>query len=396
MSWHYLQAQGEESSEPICSDGDPLPPLKSKTTHAEFCCNGKLTDSYLASLSGTMSGHSTENPGEEGSMSYLEGSHAKTSVPPEKEKASPGNDPASGVKWHALSVKFDPDTSGWRTHHCLFPEDLDWSSLTLPKWGSMHDGELWERITSPPLTSATDVGFWPTPTKSDSQQRRKTENWVGYDLVSRVTEVEEMEGRKQPKGGGQLNPNWVELLMGWPRGWTSMSHLDLTNFNKWLMSWNGSKTSYRQTLPELQQDDGQKEIRKEAGGLSDLSTEEILLSFVREYEEGTNQVGLALQGKEVSEEQMRVLWYYGETTSSPYRRELQERCGGELSDFMCLVSQVYSSYGKEAWQKGTWEFAADRVARGVKNRVDRLKAIGNGQVPAVVALAWEILSNDLI
>lgn len=31
---------------------------------------------------------------------------------------------------------------------------------------------------------------------------------------------------------------------------------------------------------------------------------------------------------------------------------------------------------------------------GIPNRVDRLKAIGNGQVPAVAALAWEILSND--
>jgi DNA (cytosine-5)-methyltransferase 1 len=29
---------------------------------------------------------------------------------------------------------------------------------------------------------------------------------------------------------------------------------------------------------------------------------------------------------------------------------------------------------------------------GVANRVDRLKAIGNGQVPAVVKLAWEVLS----
>jgi DNA (cytosine-5)-methyltransferase 1 len=34
-----------------------------------------------------------------------------------------------------------------------------------------------------------------------------------------------------------------------------------------------------------------------------------------------------------------------------------------------------------------------RVANGVANRVDRLKAIGNGQVPAVAALAWELLSN---
>ena len=33
-----------------------------------------------------------------------------------------------------------------------------------------------------------------------------------------------------------------------------------------------------------------------------------------------------------------------------------------------------------------------RVAHGVANRVDRLKAIGNGQVPAVAARAWSILN----
>jgi len=35
-----------------------------------------------------------------------------------------------------------------------------------------------------------------------------------------------------------------------------------------------------------------------------------------------------------------------------------------------------------------------RVAAGVKHRVSRLKAIGNGQAPACAALAWEILSNE--
>lgn len=33
-----------------------------------------------------------------------------------------------------------------------------------------------------------------------------------------------------------------------------------------------------------------------------------------------------------------------------------------------------------------------RVAHGVARRVDRLKAIGNGQVPAVVAIAWNLLT----
>jgi DNA (cytosine-5)-methyltransferase 1 len=48
-----------------------------------------------------------------------------------------------------------------------------------------------------------------------------------------------------------------------------------------------------------------------------------------------------------------------------------------------------SGDGREAW----WQFepAMGRVAHGVPHRMDRLERIGNGQVPAVVALAWRIL-----
>jgi len=55
--------------------------------------------------------------------------------------------------------------------------------------------------------------------------------------------------------------------------------------------------------------------------------------------------------------------------------------------------------GYSAWNQGEtheskwWESEPDvgRVAHGVASRVDRLKALGNGQVPLVVARAWEIL-----
>ena len=30
----------------------------------------------------------------------------------------------------------------------------------------------------------------------------------------------------------------------------------------------------------------------------------------------------------------------------------------------------------------------------VASRVDRLRCLGNGQVPAVAALAWRVLNND--
>ena len=37
-----------------------------------------------------------------------------------------------------------------------------------------------------------------------------------------------------------------------------------------------------------------------------------------------------------------------------------------------------------------------RVTQKTSNRVDRLKAIGNGQVPAVAALAWRILNKNTL
>lgn len=46
---------------------------------------------------------------------------------------------------------------------------------------------------------------------------------------------------------------------------------------------------------------------------------------------------------------------------------------------------------------GWWNTQPDvgRVAHGVASRVDRLKALGNGQVPAVAATAWRLLSEGL-
>ena len=41
------------------------------------------------------------------------------------------------------------------------------------------------------------------------------------------------------------------------------------------------------------------------------------------------------------------------------------------------------------------EPALGRVVNGVANRVDRLKALGNGQVPRVVAAAWKLLAEGV-
>lgn len=66
---------------------------------------------------------------------------------------------------------------------------------------------------------------------------------------------------------------------------------------------------------------------------------------------------------------------------------LPQRQGGGLS---VGIYQEHSEFSHSRWGKD--KSGVDRVAHGLANRMDRLKAIGNGQVPAVVKLAWETLS----
>ncbi len=56
------------------------------------------------------------------------------------------------------------------------------------------------------------------------------------------------------------------------------------------------------------------------------------------------------------------------------------------------ISSERGSIGSSSW----WSVEPDvgRVADGVAARVDRLKALGNGQVPLCAATAWKILSDE--
>ena len=68
-------------------------------------------------------------------------------------------------------------------------------------------------------------------------------------------------------------------------------------------------------------------------------------------------------------------------------RQLQPQ-GGQL-DQRGWVGDVCGQEPRDWW---TSEPAVGRVAYVVANRVDRLRGLGNGQVPAVAALAWRTLS----
>jgi len=153
------------------------------------------------------------------------------------------------------------------------------------------------------LNLRTAVKQWPTPRSSEAEHpSRKSNNHNGQKGLAEAvnmlptptsrdwrsgTGAQPREGHAPPLTdvvGGQLNPDWVEWLMGWPIGWTSLEPLPADNFAQWL----------------------------------------------------------------------------------------------------------------DATINGAWwpnEPDIPRVAKGITNRVDRLKALGNGQVSAVVAAAWNLLTK---
>lgn len=68
---------------------------------------------------------------------------------------------------------------------------------------------------------------WPTPTASPNANRNRKAcpshgKTHGRVLAGEVNEIEKSAGR----GGGPLNPTWVEWLMGFPMGWTLLPQLE--------------------------------------------------------------------------------------------------------------------------------------------------------------------------
>ena len=167
MSWHFSQALEAASSGGISSGGEPSAPSSSTPTPAMFFCPARTTDAFRPSRSGMTCEPLTADRGEALLTWCLADSRARTSPPPARVPESAASEADSGARWHALLVKFSPDSCGWKTARCLWEEDLDWSCLTLPRWGSLHDGELWERATPGLPTSETASGFWRTPCATD-------------------------------------------------------------------------------------------------------------------------------------------------------------------------------------------------------------------------------------
>jgi hypothetical protein len=118
----------------------------------------------------------------------------------------------------------------------------------------MQSGVCWERMMSVHRISENDAGFsvglhkkkFPTPTAQDaknrtnpSQYRRPSLSLAAFvkksptamwrtPIASTGGRIVNIKNTHQIKladqVGGKLNPNWVELLMGFPIGWSAINN----------------------------------------------------------------------------------------------------------------------------------------------------------------------------
>jgi hypothetical protein len=293
MSWHCSQALVEEFSDLNCLDIESCVQLKKIRTAEKSFYDVKKRGFYDHSRSGTMLEPSMVSHGAERWILYLEDSLVKTSHVQEKGQGLTEKDPGFGEKWRESLEKFGLPQSSLKT--VLFCEHagLIESSKIWPFWGMMRNGAVYQRkmLERPikgtgsgllPTPSANSYGTnqgggtgrkgkvrpslqtmakqnkWPTPMNVDhrdlsikavqkadlmNQQVRlsgrvkwPTPKVGGMKLRKQSCNDATEEGVKSMRSGhgGQLNPTWVEWLMGWPEGWTDLKPLAMDKCQEWL------------------------------------------------------------------------------------------------------------------------------------------------------------------
>lgn len=219
----YLQELEAGYLPTFYSDTNQFAPSKSMSIASKSYQRGRKTVSFHGFQSLTMCKHSTEYHGAESLTLLQEDSRAKILARPGKAQALTASGLAYGGKWPESLVKYDHDSYSWKTHRCLWEEELPWSSVILPRWGMTLTGVVLQHPMLERPTKWTDSGLWPTPRvfmhKDSTVDRGK----------SNLGEVV----------GGPLNPNWIEWLMGWPIGWTDLQPLAMDKFQEWRQQHGG-------------------------------------------------------------------------------------------------------------------------------------------------------------
>lgn len=341
-------------------------------------------------------------------ISLAEDSHAKICHAPEKEQVSAAQGQGCFSKWLKPFAYVSPDGCSLKTSQCSLFEDSSEFSESLPDWGLMLRGALYRLPMSVRPTCVRGFGYWRTPNATDADHGgpNARDSKGGLHLSAQAARWPTPH-RFSPDGksngpssnelanGGSLNPTWVEKLMGWPKDWTCLNPISHVEYIQWLMGGpeDDTETRREEILRVLRKGNVAKEVQWEVGGFFGIPEATFLLSELCQYSDRPYQARVFLESAKTLEREMRGLRLQEGSSGPSSRPEQSKQRTGKYPDTMQTLSRLLAHYGKEAWQKGSWEDDIPRVVTGVANRVDRLRAIGNGQVPAVATTAFKLLSQ---
>ena len=292
VSWHCSQALEAEYSAACFLDGKPSALSRLTRTAAKSSCAAKTKVTSRRFPYGTTSAPLTERDGEVLLMWYRLAFLVSRS-PSLASGGGPRMSAICGPRPSEYYAKYDRDTRSLKTCQAsLFPDISTGSWLTFTKAGLMRDGCVYPQPKLERRTGETACGYWPTPTAADkrghageypktkthhegltsatavrkwptphanastgpgSQGREGGDNlqtavqrggtktrqtWPtprsGNDaMVGRSGHRAKLQGTELQTGRGQLNPDWVAWLMGWPIGWTALEPLEMARFREW-------------------------------------------------------------------------------------------------------------------------------------------------------------------
>jgi hypothetical protein len=254
MSYTYSLALAVAFSEGNCLDTEQSAQLKSSLIPEVFLLHDKMMGLSHRSRFGMTCKPLTDDLGAALLTWFVEAFHARTSAQQEKAQDLTEHEADYGGNLRGLLAKYDQDTHSLRTAQCSFLEDLTGYSLTLPRWGTMRNGAVYQqpivelgmretefgfspdglRTFHTPSTGGLDGGSnsrrslkkkWPTPCARDCKGAR--DNSRPRDSLDYAVERGQTKSKTfdPPPPTGQLNPTWVEWLMGWPSEHTALKPL---------------------------------------------------------------------------------------------------------------------------------------------------------------------------
>lgn len=226
MAWIYL-AESEESHTPSRNGSDQSPIAKLIPTVKAYCSQDfEIKASLLPQYGLILERLGCLEKSERLQISSTEDSLVRTSALPAWEKAWKESEAVFFSKSCAWPKKSSPNFYSLRTYQLLRAEEDSKLSSKLPRWGMIVDGVLYPLRGSELYTDVKDGSYLATPTasqaskpiRSPSPSRKNSKH--GEDLQDSI-------GRLNPEMiGKKLSPVFVELMMGFPMGWTDCAPLE--------------------------------------------------------------------------------------------------------------------------------------------------------------------------